>query len=168
MQKALLARTRPAPAWPGHHRAMDTRHHSLHPASPERRTDGQFVVMLEAYRDSGGIAGAPEVLALFRRNYGPDHATLAKWVASRQVLCFEWQAQAWFPWFQFDRRSLLPQPQLRPVLDELTPIYDPWQLASWFARPNPWLSDHTPVAALGLDLAAVVHAARAEGFIVRG
>ena len=129
MQKALLARTRPEPARPSHHRATDTRHHSLHPASPERRTDDQFASMLEAYRDSGGIARTPEVLALFRRNYGPDHSTLAKWVASRQVLCFEWQAQAWFPWFQFDRRSLLPQPQLRPVLDELTPIYDPWQLA---------------------------------------
>ena len=67
-----------------------------------------------------------------------------------------------------------------PLRDLTAPVIEAWaaregktrptsaRLASWFARPNPWLSDHTPVAALGLDLAAVVHAARAEGFIVRG
>ncbi len=49
---------------------------------------------------------------------GPS--VLARWIALRQVVSFEWQAQTWLPLFQFDRRDMSIHPEL----------------AHWFARPN--------------------------------
>ncbi len=116
--------------------------------------------MLNSYRGSGGLAREQEVVALFKRRYGPDLATLASWIVEREVICFEWQSQIWLPWFQFNRFDMAPQPELGQVLAELTCVYDPWELANWFAQPNPWLADRTPVDTLASDLSAVLHAAR--------
>lgn len=131
-----------------------------HQCAQECRADHQFVAMLNSYRGSGGLAREQEVVALFKRRYGPDLATLASWIVEREVICFEWQSQIWLPWFQFNRFDMTPQPELGQVLAELTCVYDPWELANWFAQPNPWLADRTPVDTLASDLSAVLHAAR--------
>lgn len=131
----------------------------------ECRADHQFVAMLNSYRGSGGLARKQEVVALFKRRCGPDVATLASWIVERQVICFEWQSQTWLPWFQFNRFDMAPQPELGQVFAELTSVYDPWELATWFAQPNPWLADRAPVDTLGVDLSAVLQAARANRFI---
>ncbi len=130
--------------------------------------DQQFIAMLDGYRASGGLAGRREVLALSKRRGGPDAATLAHWVAERKVINFEWQSQTWLPLFQFQRPDMQPQAELARVLAELTPVYDPWELASWFVQPNPWLADRTPLDTLAADLPAVLNAARAERFVVNG
>lgn len=52
------------------------------------------------------------------------------------MISFEWQQQAWLPWFQFRRADHQPDPALRAVLAELGSVYDGWELAHWFARPN--------------------------------
>lgn len=140
----------------------------LHQCTQECRTDHQFVAMLNSYRGSGGLAREQEVVALFKRRYGPDRATLASWIVEREVICFEWQSQTWLPWFQFNRFDMAPQPELDQVFAELTSVYDPWELANWFARPNPWLADRTPVDTLVYDLPVVVHAARADRLIANG
>ena len=132
------------------------------------RSDDEFVAMLDAYRSSGGLARAPEVIALFKRCQGPSVATLASWIAERDVICFEWDTQAWLPLFQFDRRLLRPDPQLQPVFAELTCVYDQWDIGAWFARPNRWLGDCTPVDVRVFDLPAVLHAARADRFVIQG
>lgn len=138
------------------------------PAPTHSGADTQFIAMLDAYRDSGGLARADEMLALFRRSCGPDPSTLAQWIGEREVLCFEWKSLAWFPWFQFDRRTLQPHPQLRAIYAELTAIYDPWELANWFAEPNPGLAEYTPVHSLFTHADDVLDAARAERFMVNG
>ena len=132
------------------------------------RLDAEFVAMLSAYRGSGGLARAQEVLALFNRCGGPSMTTLARWIAEREVICFAWQSQPWLPVFQFDRVHLEPNANLRPIYSELTCVYDQWEMGAWFARPNPWLENRTPVDTLFLDLPAVVSAARADRFTCRG
>lgn len=136
--------------------------------------DQQFVAMLDAYRDSGGLYRAQELQKALGRPTaagGVGAGLLHGWIRRREVVCFEWQANAWLPWFQFNGlgRSPDPQPnpQLQPVLAELNAVYDPWELACWFARPNPWLGDRMPVDALLAHMPEVLHAARAERFIAR-
>ncbi len=140
----------------------------LHPRAPAHRSDHQFIAMLDSYRDSGGIARASEVVAQSRRIFGPDAATLSSWITTREVLCFEWQWQTWLPLFQFSRVDMRPQPELGQLFAELTPVYDPWELANWFAQPNPWLSDRIPVDTFLSDLPAVLEAARADRFVASG
>ena len=131
-------------------------------------SDRQFVAMLDAYRESGGLCRARELQEVFARSAGvggPDVAVLHGWIAQREVICFNWQANAWLPWFQFNRLDMTPHPHLRPVLQELNTVYDPWEIGCWFARPNPWLDERPPVDALLMQLPEVLNAARAERFI---
>jgi hypothetical protein len=141
-------------------------------SSSQQRLDGaldrQFVVMLDAYRSSGGLARAQEILTMFKRRDGPGVAALARWIVSRELICFEWQAQSWLPLFQFKRPDLTPDPRLRPVFAELTQMYDHWELAAWFSLPNPWLAQRAPVDTLRRDHRAVLDAARAERFALSG
>lgn len=127
------------------------------------------MAMLDAYRGSGGLARAQEVLNMFKRCGGPGVAALARWIVSRELICFEWQAQTWLPVFQFSRQGLTPDPRLRPVFAELTQIYDHWDMATWFSLPNPWLGQCAPVDSLGSGHgSAVLDAARAERFALSG
>lgn len=66
-------------------------------------TDQKFVAMLDAYRCSGGLARAQEVVALFKHHRETDVVLLATWILSRKVICFEWQSKMWLPLFQFNR-----------------------------------------------------------------
>lgn len=138
---------------------------SRHPCAPQRCTDEQFVAMLNGYRGSGGLAREESVLALYSRRGGFDAATLANWIAAREVIGFEWESRTWIPIFQFNLVDMMRPPALGPVLAELVPVYDSWELASWFALPNSWLGDRVPVDALEHDPSAVLQAARADRFI---
>ena len=158
MQNPTFTRQAPAPGMGSRARQRDL----------DWCADDQFISMRVFYRGSGGLAQAPELLALFKRHAGPNVATLARWIVERQVIGFEWQRQTWFPLFQFSRQDLAPDPRLRPVFAELTGVYDAWELANWFARPNPWLTDRVPVDTLDSDRAAVLYAARADRFVAHG
>lgn len=139
-----------------------------HQREQECRTNHQFIAMLNAYRCSGGLARAQEVLVLFKRCCVSDIATLDRWIVKRKVISFEWQSKMWLPLFQFNRFDMTLQPALGQVLAELTSVYDHWELANWFAQPNQWLAERTPVDMLASDLPAVLHAARADRFIAAG
>lgn len=130
--------------------------------------DRQFMQMLEAFRSTGGVAPVEEVGQLLQRHLAHHDNALLEWIAQRDVICFEWQDRRWIPWFQFNRHSLQPHRQLRPVLAELNAVYDPWELGNWFAMPNPWLADCLPVDLLVADLPGVLLAARADRFIANG
>ena len=130
--------------------------------------DEQFVALLDAYRSHGGLARLQEVVARFKHCHGPDIAKLAQWIATRQVICFEWQSQSWLPLFQFSRIDMLPQATLGPLLAELVRIYDHWQLAHWFVRPHARLAQCTPVEAFAPDLAGVLRAAHCDRLAAAG
>lgn len=130
--------------------------------------DEQFIVLLDAYRSHGGLARVQEVLARFRRCRGPGTATLVQWIATRRVICFEWQSQSWLPLFQFSPVDMLPRADVGQLLAKLAAIYGPWELAQWFVRPHAWLDQCTPLEALACDLAGVLRAARGDRLSVPG
>lgn len=139
-----------------------------HQFALELRSEDQFIAMLNAYRASGGLAPAQELIALFQRCRGPSVATLVNWIIEREVICFEWRSQAWLPLFQFDRTHLQPDAKIRPIVQELVVVYDQWDMGAWFARPNPWIEGRTPVDALRPDFSEVLNAARADRFVTQG
>ena len=139
-----------------------TWHHS---DASQNCTDDQFVAMLNAYRGSGGLVREQNLLALSSRRCGLDAGTLANWIAERKVIGFEWLSRTWLPIFQFNLFDMTRPPALGQVLAELIPVYDPWELANWFAQPNPWIADRLPADALEHDPSAVLQAARADRFI---
>ncbi len=128
----------------------------------ERQQNNQFVTLLNAFRRSGGLARAEEVAARFKRQGISDMSPLAGWIVKRQVISVEWQSKIWLPLFQFNPQGMSLRTGLGSVLSELVTLYDDWDLAAWFAQPNPWLSDALPADALAIVPAQVLNAARAE------
>lgn len=149
--------------------------HALHDAqdsasrlAQDVQRNNQFVDMLNAFRASGGLARVPEVAARFQLHGPSDVSPLAGWLEKRQAICFEWQSRQWMPLFQFNPVGLTLRAGLSAVLAELVGVYDDWELASWFAKANPWLEDCAPADMLAVAAPRVLNAARAERFIAAG
>jgi hypothetical protein len=134
----------------------------------EQLKNHQFVDLLNAFRRSGGLARVPEVAARFHSCSAHDVSPLAGWINKREVISFEWQSMLWMPLFQFNPSSLTLRAGLKAVLAELVGIDDDWELATWFAQPNPWLADCTPADTLAVAAPEVLSAARAERFVEVG
>jgi hypothetical protein len=128
-------------------------------------TDEAFVGLLNAYRTSGGLAPAEELLASIRHRGGPDINTLARWIVARQVIHFAWQARTWLPLFQFCPLENTPRRELGPVLAELNAVYDEFEVATWFATPNLSLAQRSPVQAFAMGCSAVLRAASIDRFV---
>ena len=123
-------------------------------------SDHQFISLLDAYRDMGGLAPVHEVLAFFRRHSDCDPATVTRLIVNKRVICFGWQSTLWLPLFQFKPVDMSQPAGLSEVLTELSAGFDPWQVANWFVQPNPWLQGCTPAALIDVDPSAVLLAAR--------
>ena len=138
-------------------RVVPPQHHAptATPARPRAwdaiGSDGDFVSMLDAYRRSGGLARACEAINVLEPRRGPDLATLARWIVERRVISFAWQTQTWLPWFQFKCVDRFPDSALELVVAELAAVYDDWEMAHWFARPNSILAGRMPVERVGDD-----------------
>lgn len=130
--------------------------------------DHAFIGMLNAYRNSGGMAREQEVAALLARHAAQDGPTFADWIVEGRVIHFEWQSQIWFPLFQFQLSDMTFQPALAEFFTALICDCDSWALAQWFAQVNPLLIGRTPADAVLHDLPAVLRAARAAGLIPQG
>ena len=144
-------------------------HHLASRPACEFDSDGQqFMDLLAAYRPSGGLARADDLLNIFKSRGGPDVSCLARWLVDRKVIGIEWQGATWLPLFQFNRSDMEPRADLAAVLEELNPVFDAWELAQWFSRPNPSLAGRSPLEELNCNPASIVAAARADRFIIRG
>ena len=149
---------------------------SVEPATagaPQRQaapqpSDAQFRALRAAYGHSGGLARGDNLARLLEDRQQGDFVSLAKLLVGREVFGFKWHEELWIPMFQFELRDLSIKTAHRPVLAELTPVFDNWSLADWFARPNAWLCEQSPVQVLGSNLPAVLAAARADRFIASG
>ena len=127
-----------------------------------------FQSLRVAYRQTGGVARGDDLARLLEDRKLGACVNLAKLIVGRGVFAFKWQDELWIPMFQFDLRDLSLKMAHRPVLAELAPVFDNWALADWFAKPNAWLRDRSPVNVLGSNLPAVLDAARADRFIANG
>lgn len=139
-----------------------------HACVQQGRDDYAFIGMLNAYRDSGGMAREQEVVALLARQAAEDGPTFADWIVEGRVIHFEWQSQIWFPLFQFQLSDMTFQPALSEFFTALICDCDSWALAQWFAQGNPLLVGRTPADTVLHDLPAVLQAARAVGLIAQG
>ena len=161
MQHAALLQP---PAFPAYFFLKQPPEVSADAARNEQRhsDDRLFIGMLDAYRRSGGLARLQELAALGRSGTEANIGMLARCIAEREVICFEWQSHAWLPMFQFDLTDLRPHPMCRRIVAELSCLCDPWALALWFSQPNPRLSNQAPADALFGDFPTVLQAAYAD------
>lgn len=127
-----------------------------------------FVMMLEAFRASGGTTRAEDLASFLQARHQGDRARLLARIANGELIAFPWRHTHWLPMFQFDLRELGLLSGPRQVMSELAGEFDGWQLAAWFAEPNAWLAGRSPVQAIDSDLPAVLEAARADRFVVGG
>jgi hypothetical protein len=145
--------------------------HGAGPSTAPWRHDpaaAQHITMVDAYRRTGGLISGAEVALLLRRYSTQPLSLLARWIVTRRVVSYVWQAEILVPLFQFDRYDMSVRRDTSQVVDELADTFDDWELAAWFAQPNSWLQDAAPVELIDVDQPAVLQAARADRFIARG
>ncbi|MDB5858752.1 MAG: hypothetical protein JWQ76_2441 [Ramlibacter sp.] len=138
------------------------------PALLQTAEDGQYRELQHAFRPGGGIASADEVTNLLRWRTDQPISVLARWIVDHRVLSFDWQSLTMLPLFQFDLSTMTLREPVSQVIRELVPALGGWDVALWFARPNAWLEDASPIVAIHTDARAVYDAARADRFVARG
>jgi hypothetical protein len=138
------------------------------PPYTQRLEDRQFLEMEQSFRPSGGLVSGDELVRHLRRHHEQPISTLARWIVERQVVSLSWQGQTLLPMFQFEPSDMGMNPAVAASVRELKDIFDDWDLALWFARPNIWLFDRAPVQLIVSDPLAVRNAARADRFIALG
>jgi hypothetical protein len=124
--------------------------------------------MIHTYRRTGGLVNCDEAALLLRRHREQPISVLARWIVARAVVSFSWQSQTLLPLFQFDLCDMSLRHGAAEVIGELSGVFDNLDLAAWFTEPNAWLANAAPVDALETDQPAVLQAARADRFVVRG
>ena len=144
--------------------------HGAGPSTAPRPHDAAralHVMMVDAYRRTGGLVNDAELALLLRRHSTQPLSLLARWIVARRLVCYVWQSEILVPLFQFDRDDMSLRRETGQVVDELAGTFDDWELAAWFAQPNSWLQNTAPVELIDVDQRAVLQAARADRFIAR-
>lgn len=139
-----------------------------HPVAYQTQTwplDRQFVAMLDAYRESGGLMRAPELTSLWQHHGVSGVNLLAHWILKRKVISFQWQSTIWLPMVQFNRSTMTLVPGFEEIQAELVSVYNDCDVAQWFSLPNVWLADRSPANALVSAAPEVLIAARAERYV---
>jgi hypothetical protein len=127
----------------------------------------QYRQMERAFHASGGIVSSDEVVSLLLQHTEQPISQLAHWIVDHDVLSFPWQGHTVLPLFQFDLRTMKLRPPVNAVVHELVPTLSDWEACLWFATPNAWLADATPLDVVARDAPAVLDAARGERYLVR-
>jgi hypothetical protein len=143
----------------------ENRHVESIPAdeAPEQPSDAaRFRELCEAFRATGGIARADDLARLLEDFQSGNFATLAKRMASKEILHFEWRGMHWVPMFQFDLRDLSHRPAARLFLDACGAEVSGWALACWLASPSTSLGDQAPIELFESDLLGLCAAAHAR------
>jgi hypothetical protein len=128
----------------------------------------QFLAIEQALAQHGGLMTGEDLTLRLRARSEQPLSIVARWIVSRQIISIAWQAQTLIPVFQFSADDLSLRACVSAATAELAPVFDDWELLSWFTQPNCWLQDAAPVAMLDVDALAVSRAARADRFIARG
>jgi hypothetical protein len=111
-------------------------------------TGYDFDLMVERYRNSGGITSADTLARLLDDNL--RQLSLASLLNERDVFGFHWLDEFWVPMFQFDD-ELTPRGEIRRILVELDGLFTSngnWPLARWFIEPCGFLQERKPLDVL--------------------
>jgi hypothetical protein len=133
-----------------------------------RIEDLEFLQMSRAYSRHGGLASGDEVACRMRRYFDQPISTLAKWIVKREIVNLVWRSQILVPVFQFTNAGMDLPLAVREVMTELEGVFDDWEIAAWFARPNAFLRNERPVDLVNIDDAGLLQAARADRFVAGG
>ncbi|MDM0022283.1 hypothetical protein [Variovorax saccharolyticus] len=128
----------------------------------------QYRQMEAAFRASGGIVSADEVVSMLNRHTDQPISQLARWIVDHRVLSFQWRSGTKLPLFQFDLPSMVPRSRVVAVISELVPALSDWEVCLWLVTPNAWLAEAKPFEELDQNASAVIDAARAERYLLRG
>jgi len=135
----------------------------------QNSVDHRMAGMRMAYIASGGLRSVGELTRSNDQHSRTRFAQIARWIGTREIIGFMWQAEPWVPMFQFEAGPRLePRQSLQPLFGLLVPLYDAWEMANWFVKPNPWLSGRKPVDDCTDRLPAVLDVAHLEYFIASG
>lgn len=129
---------------------------------------GQSHLLRQTYLSSGGLMSAEELLQALRGRIDQPLSALARWLACREIVCFECFGTTFIPMFQFGQSPGLPASHVAPIVRELVDVFDDWEVAHWFASSNGWLGNRAPVAVVNNAAQEVLQAARAVRFALRG
>ena len=130
------------------------------PAEPTGK-DHDFLWLSRGYRTFGGLTRGAE---LADRWPNGSLTWLARRIASREVVSFDWRGDLWLPTFQFASSEPRVTSSARTLIAELAPALEDWELAQWFVAPNAWLQNATPLESMREDFERVHDAARAHRF----
>lgn len=134
---------------------------------PNGHEDREFLDMESAFVRTGGLLSGSDVAHRLRRHVDQPPSTLARWIVARTIVCFEWHSHLLVPMFQFEPAEMTPLISVVDVMRVLTNVFDDWEAALWFARPNAGLGGRVPVDVVGHDPVLVLNAARTDHVIAR-
>jgi hypothetical protein len=129
----------------------------LHGGSRQQTT---FRDLCESFRATGGIARADDLARLLEDFQCGNFASLAKRIASHEILSFSWRGMHWVPMFQFDLRDLSLRPGPQQLLEACGTKPDGWALACWLTTESEDLAGERPLDGLELHLPGLCDLAR--------
>ena len=143
------------------------------PARPERHAhrarpllwidgDPRLHDVMRAYEPHGGLWSGEEVTRLLRDRTAQPISLLARWIVDSLAISIAWRGDYLLPAFQFDIPNATVRRPVFAVLEALGGTLKDLDLAAWFALPNAYLNDATPLEVIEHDTLAVVDAAVAE------
>ena len=138
-------------------------------ASPARECQGLcFLGLEQAYESVGGSVSCEEVVQRLRDRSDQPLSILAHWIVDREIILVSRQDRTLIPTFQFAKPHYTRRPDIANVIAELRPVFDDWELATWFVTPNTWLGEALPVKLIDLDPQRVFEAARVDRYVACG
>lgn len=145
------------------------RHQAASPCLMRQWREQEFAQLQHTFERTGGlVCGDDLACKLGERLQQQPVSQVARWIVSHKVLSFAWRSRMLLPVFQFDEVDLTPLPSVSAAVAELASTLGNWEMALWFVEPNHLLDEATPMDALKIDAAAVLSAARAERYFIRG
>ncbi|WP_395345012.1 hypothetical protein [Variovorax sp. UC122_21] len=132
------------------------------------RRDTEFIELLQGYRLRGGLVRAEMLIDDAGAQRQTAVLSMARRIASRELLSFKWHESIWVPMFQFCPASLALRPGVSEIFAELVGAMDDWEIAQWFVTPHVALANVTPLSRIDLDVDELRRVARVDRFVARG
>ena len=124
--------------------------------------------MHSAFVACGGTLDTDQLSLLMRSHHDQPISCLARWIVQRKVVSFDHCGHTLFPLFQFELPGVALRPGVSDAIASLEGAFDGDDLAHWFASPNDWLGGRSPASVSRVDARALLEAARADRFVVKG
>lgn len=126
--------------------------------------DRRFIDLLSRLKPHGGLLSDDE----FRdaHEVGGAGFSLCAGLWRRELLALDWRHRLWLPLFQFRGPGGSLSAPVAAVVNEWYPLLQGFDLLDWFLEPNAWLRDRCPIDLIDAEPVELVHAARADRFVI--